>query len=230
MKTHLINSALFKTLCLVAALGGATATANAAIIVMDAAIANGSFGSPNAPPVPGYQNPLAPTGWTVGGNTNNQGLGLGGVDAGQSLYWNAPSGSNGADFLSRGNLYTVVAAGEQVSMTYYVGGNGNAANWILGAITLDGTSVGGTGDSGYTFVSNVSLGGTGSLQTLNYTTVGGDVGKSLGVYFNFTGNSGAAQGHLDVVTVEVTPVPEPSSLAMLAIGSLFLGHIKRRRK
>jgi hypothetical protein len=227
MKTHVIDSRMFKTLCLVAALVSATTTANAAIIVMDAATANGSFGSPNAPVSPGYQNPLAPTGWTVGGNTGNQGLGLGGVDAGQSLYWNAPSGANGADFISRGNLYTVAAAGEQVSMTYYIGGNGNGDNWILGALSLDGTNV---VDTNFVYASNVTLGGTGSLQTLNYTTLAGDVGKALGVYFNFTGNNGAAQGHLDVVTVEVTPVPEPSSLAMLAVGSLFLGLIKRRRK
>lgn len=223
MKAQQMNSALFMTLLAVAAMASVTTTTDAAIIVMDAATANGSFTSPD---VSGFQNGTAPTGWTAGGNIGNQGLQDGGVDGNQIVYWNAPSGSNGTDVLSRSGLYTVASAGEQVSMTYYVGGNASADKWILGAITLNGSSV---ASSGYTYVSSVPLGGTGSLQTLNYTTLAGDVGKALGVYFNFTGNSGAAQGQLDLVTVTVTPVPEPGSFAMLAFGSFAMLFLRRKR-
>lgn len=201
-----------------------TSAAPAAVVtvVMDAATNNGSFTSPDVSPFAIG----APTGWTAGGNTGNQGLQDGGVDGNQLVFWNAPSGANFADILFRNNLYTVAAAGQMIDMSWYIGGNNQPNGWIYGALRLDGSDV---ANSNFVHAATTTLGGTGSPQALSYTTVAGDIGKQIGVYFNFTSNNGATQLFLDQVEVAVTTVPTPAALPA-GLAMIGLAIVRRRRR
>lgn len=194
---------------------GVAATALADVI-MDANHLNGSFSSPD---VEGWQDATPPTGWSVSGSVGGQGVADGGVDAGQYLYWNAPSTTAQVDWVWQSNVYTIQAAGERLDMSYYVGspnGQGVDVN-IQGWMNILGDGYANLTKSGYVNCTNIPLGSTGSMQTLSYTTTSADIGKSLQIAFDLY-SGGIVQANLDLVTVTTTPTPEPGTLVILVGG------------
>lgn len=194
---------------------GVAATVQADVI-MDANHWNGSF---SAPDVDGWQDGTPPTGWSVSGSVGGQGVADGGVDAGQYLYWSAPSTTAYLDWVWQSNVYTIQAAGEKLDMSYYVGSpNGQGVDvCIQGWLNILGDGYANRTSSGYVNCTNIRLGSAGSLQTLSYTTTTADVGKSLQIAFDLY-SGGLVQANLDLVTVTTTPTPEPGTLVLLAVG------------
>lgn len=216
--------------CSLVVMSVAASLAQAAVI-MDATHLNGSF---DAPDVTGSVAPTVPTGWWAGGwpANNLPGLADGGVDAGQYLFWNNPFTSPDSCYLGQDNIYTITAANEKITLSYFIGSpNGLGADVFARSLMRLGT---------YGAYSNVVapyadcghvLGDAGSQQTLTYITTAADIGRPIALVFDFyrTGDSGQAQ--LDLVTITSSPVPEPATAALAVTGLIaLLCYAWRKRK
>lgn len=201
------------------------------ITVMDATHQNGAF---NSPSVSGYNDGVAPTFWTVSDASSRAawagvaGPGLGGIDGGQFFYWANPF----ANTLTQNNLYTVASAGELITASWYLGSN---TGLMTDYVTINGLLVDQTNailsQSGDVSTLGITLGGTGSYQTISYTTTSGDIGKQLGIRFNFfeTFTGAGAVPYLDDVVITVATVPEPGSVVLVCAGLGVVTLLRRRR-
>lgn len=220
-----VSTALFAIL--------AVQTVYADTVIMDATHLNGSFSSPD---VSGWLDGQSPTGWNRSGATETAGLADGGVDAGQYFYVGLPIyGGPEQNWLWRENVYTVAAAGETIAMSYYIGSpyKGDEHALVKGWLQFVGDGYRNNQATGYVDCVGKTLGGAGSLQTLSYTTVADDVGKSLIVAFDFYNSSESlgVQANVDCVTVTSTVVPEPSGCSLLALGIFgMLAYTWRKRR
>lgn len=116
---------------------------------------------------------------------------------------------------------------------YEVGLASGAAYWA--GITDNDHSLGGTWDTVKTMGTNAAVNGDWTLVKLNYTTPasGGPVGSQIVLVFagGLLGNTVGNEDYVvlyDAVSLETSPVPEPATLGLLALGGLFV--LRRRRR
>lgn len=133
--------------------------------------------------------------------------------------------------------HNVANAGEVFDIDFYAnrfgGGYAGDEAWQVVLFTTTSGTVDastGLGDINILSTTNFSVqsGWANYTQDGIYTTVAGDVGQTIFLGFDF--DNGAAGTHfprLDVITWEVTPIPEPATLGLMACG---LGMITSRRR
>lgn len=132
--------------------------------------------------------------------------------------------------------HTVAAAGEVFDIDFYLNrfGGGWVGDETVDVILFTST----TGVNAATDVPDITVLDTTNFGIVSgwqnytqdgiYTTVAGDVGDTIYVAFDITvPNQSNKFPRLDVITWEVTPVPEPATLVLMACG---LGMIATRRR
>lgn len=167
---------------------------------------------------------LVEGGWTTllaGGTLGNNF----GSAAASSLMWGNPTAAGNTQAgLEYNHTTSLGNAGDTISMDANVF-RGGGSTYTMSIILWDGADAGtrnvvatNTDDPGG------GIGPLQALQTVSYTALPGDVGKEIIFVYEHSQNWGETAD----VTFDVTPVPEPSSTALLGLGGLAL--ILRRRK
>jgi hypothetical protein len=196
-------------------------------------LTNGSFEA--SPPTRGCAaGATSLPGWTVSaGNIDIDSAiaGCGGIAAADGSYWVDLTGSYGA---GAGRIYQDISteAGAQYELSFYFRANdqftslsyGNDSATKAFEVWLDATRA-------ETFSRTVGvdpLASTWTLQSLLFTATGATT--RLG-FWSLNGANGSVFGPmLDGVSVERVPsVPEPGSLALLALGLAGLGFSRRKQ-
>ncbi len=181
------------------------------------------------------------TGWqNVGTTASNSGVQYGSVGTGlnnseSGNYFafqdsDDGSGANGGAFQLTN---TVLEAGDQITLTWYAVNTYNAP--IQNVDLLEGSSP----SASFASVSvltpinnpNLTLSGTYTEYTLEYTATAADDGKYLGVSFTTTGAENSFAQYDNFVLTDVSAaVPEPSTCALLGAGLGCLIFIVRTRR
>ena len=179
----------------------ATASIVQATVIMDATHDNGWFTAPAGPwGGNSWDDGVAPTGWSF---TNNNGGGVdfgveqipAGVGGGQIFYAAQPGTYVG--YLNQTTAWTVPAAGYTITLTYdagvnhaspgsstisgylYLGNRGTYANGVVNESMVPGSSTPDLTRDG------LNASSPSSLETVSYMTQAGDIGKAMGVEFDF---------------------------------------------
>ena len=184
----------------------------------------------------GYQNLLSFSG------TNGQNPVYGSLTlSGTTLYGMTEFGGS----RGYGNVFSIGTNGSGYQNLLSFSGTGGAHPGLqpFGSLTLSGTTLYGMtsegGSSGDGNVFSVGTDGSGFVDLLDFTGTGGvypgefptgDLTLSRGTLFGMT-SQGGANGDGNVFSLTTTPTPEPSTIALLAAGSLgLLGYGWQRRR
>ena len=192
-------------------------------------ILNGNF-SVNASSYtssPGYSsyqsNPTNPTDWTV----NGAGSGVNGPDAGSAVGTPfAPVSTAGVrdfNFLQGGGVYSsqtvTTTASQAYTLAFAAAQRDGNTSAVLEVILTDATN-----SQQITTLTPATITDTGFNNfSLNFTA------PSASTAVEFLNNSPSGDNTVDVSNVSLNPVPEPATIGLVAIGSLGLLLIGRRR-
>ena len=193
-------------------------------------ILNGNF-SANASSYtvfPGYSNgsnpnPSSPADWTVSG----AGSGVNGPDAGSAVGTPfAPASTTGVsdfNFLQGGGVYSsqtvTTTASQAYTLAFAAAQRNGDTNAVLEVILTDATN-----SQQITTLTPATITDTGFNNfSLNF------IAPSTSTTVEFLNNSPAGDNTVDVSNVSLNPVPEPATIGLLAISSLGLLLIGRRR-
>jgi hypothetical protein len=166
---------------------------------------------------------------------------IGGISQSTILYNNGTLGNSAVAIQGYANSLTPVIAGT-FSASLTAGATGNASISQTGLIPANSLSLlfeSYTSGNGLPTLSvtidgqNISV--SPLLTTANYTLYGGDISAFAGQPANlaFTAVSNYPQGFgyyvLDEISFSTNPVPEPSTLGLIALGGLFLAWQWKRK-
>jgi len=191
-------------------------TASAALT--NVSFEDGTWGASNA-----SHDSFNPVGWSTNPSTNwrpRASLGSLTPTDGSFQTW-----MNSGTFAYQDSGETIVA-GTTYELKISLGADqGNFSNIESTVIRLYGSDAG-TGTALAEITPNGPATTVWTEQTVSFVATGAQAtGQTLGVYFGVTGGT---QAEWDNVRLTITPVPEPSSAALLGLGGLAL--ILRRRK
>ncbi len=165
-------------------------------------------------------------GWSSGAY-NDTGVEEGGHTGSYHAFLNSGDSEGGDVIQLTGHQ---IASGESFALTYWV----RTLDFGPGQICTGNAALYYVDDSGVkqrlsTKQSNYTIDGTYDWRqcTLTATATTGSIGKYIGIEFWST----FAYPHFDDVSLTYTPIPEPTSMALLGFGGLsFLAYAWRKRK